>query len=252
MARTKRPEPIASFEVNMEDARSLVAYARSFTNHRKRRMRSELRDSVGEALKIAKNDRGTLDCLESDDLFVVFKPSANLDRYAFDDVRPLLRQALVAGCAALETYVADKAVEFISDVLAMENPPRKLREIPLSVGKWLEIDAQYERKKWGLRGVVEEHFRVTSSPAPSQIGEILSSIGVDKWERKTDNERGIKRGSTAESLARIATRRNKIAHTGDRVGQGRASLDITDVERDLAIITDVVQALEKVLASHSP
>ncbi len=34
-----------------------------------------------------------------------------------EDLRPLLRQAVVAGCAALETYVVDKAMYFIGSAL---------------------------------------------------------------------------------------------------------------------------------------
>lgn len=251
VARTPKPKPIASFETNMADAMSLVAYAQSFTNRRKRRMRSELRNGIGEVLKIAQKDRAHLDCLESDDLFVVFKPSAHVDRDGFSDLRPLLRQALVAGCAALETYVADTGMKFVGAALRSDEPPRRIQDIPLSVGRWLEIEEQYERKGWGLRRVVEEHFREISSPAPSQIGAILSSIGVVSWAKKVDAERGVTQGNTVTELDRITARRNRIAHTGDRVGQGRASLEVNEVQGDLAIITEVVEAIDQILASHS-
>ena len=89
--------PYQSFKENLEDAKTLVDYARAFRNKRNRRMRQELRYKIGDALYLPSNKRDALDCLESEDLFVVFKPNGNLRRSRFADLSPLLRQALVAG-----------------------------------------------------------------------------------------------------------------------------------------------------------
>ena len=40
----------------------------------------------------------------------VFFPGSSVQRTDFVDARPLLRQAVVAACAAFETYIGDKAM----------------------------------------------------------------------------------------------------------------------------------------------
>ena len=120
-----------------------------------RGMRQELRASVGKALKVPVRRRDDLDCLESDDLFVVFKPDGELGRDQFMDLQPLLRQSLVAGCTALETYVADKVMEYVGDALRAEEVPARMKNISLTVGEWLEIERRYKRRRWGIRTIVQ-------------------------------------------------------------------------------------------------
>lgn len=108
MTGVAKPAPMQAFQANMADAHHLLRLAEALTNTRVRRMRRELRERVGEVLGIRARDRGALDCLQSTHLFVTFLPGGQLRRSDFDDQRPLLRQALVAGCAATETYLATR------------------------------------------------------------------------------------------------------------------------------------------------
>src|SRR5262245_54018895 len=94
-SRAMKPNALEAFETNMADARHLVRLAEALTNTRARRMRRELRDRVGEALRVPSKDRDELDCLQSSHLFVTFLPGARIKRSDFDDARPLLRQAIV-------------------------------------------------------------------------------------------------------------------------------------------------------------
>lgn len=41
-------------------------------------------------------------------------------------------------------------------------------------------------------------------------------------------------------------RRNLIAHTGDRLGRGRASITVDEVEADLAVIVEIIDALDQI------
>ena len=183
MTGRRKLSPYEAFENNIADAESLVSFAVAFRNERSRRMREELRDRVGEAIKVPAKQRGDLDCIESDDLFMVFKPNGALSRADFQDLRPLLRQAIVAGCAALETYVADKAMGFVGPALRADPPPDRLMGLPLTVGDWLDINESYKRQSWGIRQIIEERLRELSSTAPSQIGIVLSTIGLSsrRW-----------------------------------------------------------------------
>lgn len=119
-----------AFEDNLADARCLLLRVEGFTNRRSRRMRKELRDRVGEALRIPRRDRADLDCLESDDVFVTFKPGSDLTTNDFLDHDPLLRQSLVAGCAAFETYVADWVLARVGSQLVSGTLTARAAQIP--------------------------------------------------------------------------------------------------------------------------
>lgn len=211
-------------------------------------MRQELRSGVGKALKVPMNRREELDCLESNDLFVVFMPDGKLGRDQFADLQPLLRQSLVAACAALETYVADKVMEHIGDALEAERVPTRMRDISLTVGHWTEIERKYKRRRWGIRAIIEEHIRNNSSTAPGSIGILLSTVGVQEWAKKIDSARKVDRGTTVKELDAITKRRNLIAHAADRQGRGRAVARARELEGQLATIRDVVEAIEEVLS----
>ena len=240
-------DPYEAFVDNIADARFLVACARAFENKRNRRMRQELRSRVGDALKVPVSQREGLDCLESDEVFVVFMPGGDIKRDQFGDLRPLLRQSLVAGCAALETYVADKAMRFVGAALRGDKLPDRMKDIGLTVGHWAEIEENYKRRRWGIRAVIDEYIRKTSSTAPNNIGVVLSTIGVDEWAKKIDSARNVVRGTTVRELDAITKRRNLIAHSADRKGRGRAPIKLQDVKEQLETIEKVVCAIEEVL-----
>lgn len=249
MPGTAKPKPIDAFADNMRDAHHLVRLADGLTNQRVRRMRKELRDRLGVAMRIPVKHRASLDCVESERLFLLFKPGCDLRPSDFVDHKPLLRQALVAGCAATETYLGDKVMDRVGPLLWKNGTPtERLKRIPMTVGDWLTIDDGYERDRRGLRErVVKPYVLIQASTAPSKVGELLSLIGLQRWTRQLDEARGVAVGDTEAFLDRVTNRRNRIAHNGDRVGRGRASLTIAEVRADLAGLESVVGAIEKVV-----
>ena len=238
-----------AFTSNIEDANVLLGYALAFENQRARRMRRELRDRVGEALKISQKQREQLDCLQSADVFLVFTPGGSLSRGDFGDLRPLLRQSLVAACAALETYVADKAMEFVGPALRADDIPSGMKEVPLTVGHWAE-SRNYKRAGWRIRPLIEKHIRETSSTAPNKIAEVLAIVGVKDWLKSVDAARKVKRGTTDAELTALTARRNRIAHTADRHGRGRASIKPEEVGGYLDTVNSAVEAIESLLKNH--
>ena len=82
-------------------------------------MRRELRDTMGKALNYPRKSWSSLDCVESSDIFGVVKPNGAVVREHFSEVelRPLLRQAVVAISAAVESYVVEKAGSYIGAAL---------------------------------------------------------------------------------------------------------------------------------------
>lgn len=247
MAGRRKPTARQAFDDNLDDAEALVSVVRVLQNRRVRRMRLELRERLGSALGLPKKDWDHLDCIESADLFAIFKPRSQVDRDSLSDKRlkPLLRQALVAACAAVETFVGDRVMERLGEALDSDPRPTRLLDLPMTVRDWLWIDETYERRRWGLREVVEVEVRRLASPAPSQIGIVFGTIGEKALWKRVDQRRGKSKGSSEGQLDKIYERRNRIAHQGDRSGRGRAAITVDEVENDLKHIAEIVNALDK-------
>lgn len=244
----QKPTAAEAFELNMADADELLRLVRVLADTRKNRMRLEHREAVSQVLGISRRDRDRLDRFESDDIYGVIKPGACIERKDLTEeaLRPVLRQALVAACAAVETFVADRVMERWSGAVNAETIPGRLLELPMTVGDWLRIESRYERKKWGLRELAEIEIRNRASPSPSQIGQLFSVVGEKNLWRRVDSHRGSARGLSEHTLDRIYARRNKIAHEGDRVGRGRAHISRDEVQQDLVAIRDVIAGLESI------
>lgn len=247
MAGKAKPTAKQAFDDNMDDALKLVLFAEALLNKRRRRMRVEKRERLGEALDLPKSKWDELDCIESEDLFAVFPPGSRLDRDAFADkaLRPLLRQALVAACAALETFVGDRVMERWSGALDADEKSSRLLQLPMTVEDWLRIEGSYKRRGWGLRQVAELEVRRVASPAPAQIGIAFSIVGEKGLWKRVDSRRHVKKGKTEVALDDLNKRRNRIAHNGDRVGLGRSAISADEVKDDLDSLIDIVDAIDK-------
>lgn len=252
MARATRQTPQQAFCANMEDAHHLVRLAEAFTNERApRRARREFRERIGRAMSLPRRCWDDLDCVESSQVLVVFKPGAALSRDHFIDHKPLLRQALVAACAATETYLADVAMSQMSRLTTSEQAATsRLRALPMTVGDWLHLEQRYKYRRRGLHEQVIRHqVEDLASTDPSKVGALLSLLGVSDWARKLDHHRGSQKGETFALLDRVTKRRNKIVHTGDRQGLGRAPISVLEVKADLAALESIVGALESLFAA---
>lgn len=232
----------------MRDAEYLVTLAEAMTNVRSRSMRRELQDKIGSALRVPKAHHANLDCLQSRHVFITFLPGSELSRASVDRL-PLLRQALVAGCAATETYLADKVMSKTAVRLKPNNATKNLKAVPMSVEAWLDVRHGYKVPTRGLQErVLHPYIREQASTSPSKVGLLLSLVGVDNWARRVDDTRGVPRGETVGFLERVTARRNRIAHTGDRVGHSRGRLTIEQTRADLGSLREVVPAIEGMLA----
>lgn len=194
-----------------------------------------------------------LDCVESAQVLVVFKPGAALSRDHFVDHKPLLRQALVAACAATETYLADVAMSQMSRLTTSEQAATtRLRALPMTVGDWLHLEQRYKYRRRGLHEqVIRRQVEELASTDPSKVGALFSLLGISDWTRKMDHHRACQRGETFELLDRLTKRRNKIVHTGDRQGLGRAPITVAEVKGDLAALESIVGAMENIFATRS-
>jgi hypothetical protein len=196
---------------------------------------------------VPKGKWDSLDCVESDDVFVVLKPGGAARRAHFTEaeLRPLLRQAVVAAAAAVESYVAEKAATYAASALA--NPPDRLKEVAITLVNVMDIEKRYKRRGWGYRAVLEAHLEREASSDPAKIGKVLSTVGKKGFWPKVDSHRKVAKGTSETQLRALAERRNKIAHTGDRTPTGRSPLTLSDAESHVANAKSIVEALEAVL-----
>jgi hypothetical protein len=210
-------------------------------------MRRELRESIGKALRVVKAQRSELDCVESDDVFVLLKPGGAVRRHHFTEpeLRPLLRQAVVAAAAAVESYVSEKAATYVAAALA--DPPERLKDVSISLADVMTIESRYKRRAWGYRAVLQSYLEREASADPSKIGVVLSTVGQTGYWAKMDALRKVDKGTSEAQLRALAHRRNKIAHTGDRTATGRSALTLVDAEAHVANAKSIVEAMERVL-----
>jgi len=249
MSRTPKPTPLEAFDLNLQDAEWLIKTAKILSNQRTRRPRSERREAIGQVLRIPARHREGLDCIENEEIFLVIKPGASIDRSHVASLDPLLRQAIVAANAALETFVADVVIDRVGALIRRpEDLPSRLGKLHLTVGQWKEINDTYSVHRRGLRErVLIPAIKEASSTSPSQIGIVLSMIGITGWESKVDDLRRVKRGSTRTQLEALSSRRNRIAHEGDRRGQGRAPITIEEAGGFVRLADDVCHSISALI-----
>lgn len=249
--RPKATPALHQFETSIADAELLVALAQALTSKRRRNMRSERRTRVAEAFDVRKSEYGRLALVESDDLWVVFKPAATLLPAQLQDTSPLLRPAIVSACAALETFVADTAIAELKRVFNVNDAPSRFRDIPFTVGQWLLVEDKFKRTKWGVRRIVEDWLRKNASTAPSKIGEVLSTVGLNNgWSKSVDRLRQVSPGSTERQLAAITERRNAIAHRSDWTGSKQKAISVSETVEFITFVRSVATALDQHCAAQ--
>lgn len=156
--------------------------------------------------------------------------------------------SVVALAAAVETFVADRVMERYSAATKANPRPARLLGLTMTVDDWLRIESSYQRKAWGLRNLVELEVRQRASTTPSVIGELFSMVGERNLLQRVDGQRKLSKGASAAELSNLCTRRNKVAHDGDRQGRGRAAITVDQVERYLASMSSIVAALDALTA----
>jgi hypothetical protein len=245
--RPKQRSPLETFEANITDAELLLKLSEAFTNLRSKRLRTEMREKLGKVLRVGKRRWDMLDGIQSRSVFVVLLDHARIRRQHLADQGPLLRAVVVAACAAFETFVADIAKRELTSLLKskrLEDLPKRLREVQMSFGDWVEIEAGYTRRVWGIRSHLEKWLEMEASTSPIKVGHILSAVGFENWAREVDRHRGVEAGLTVGQLKQIAERRNRIAHSLDRKNTLTPS-QVTLMVSDIRSIAGALEELSK-------
>jgi hypothetical protein len=131
--------------------------------------------------------------------------------------------------------------------------PNYLKDMTITIDEWHTIENGYQRRRRGLVEVsLRDRVARLSSADPDPIGKLLAMIRVDGWAQKVDGQRKVAKGTTHKQLKELATRRNAIAHTGDRKGRGRAVIDMETAQRHIDNARSIVEALDAVLGVPGP
>ncbi len=249
----RKPTPMGAFDLNMGDAVWMIELAEALANQRSRGIYSGTRESLGTALRMTKKVQDGFEVMESDDFFVIIKPGSDVTLESLQDRTALLRHAIVAACAATETYFADRIIELVRPQLRAHRtrngalPPR-LRSIQLTVGEAIELDHQYKNRRGLTERVVAPYIRERASVDPGALGEALSVAGHKGVFARIDAALEWPKGRCEKRMTEVANRRNVIAHTGDRAGRGRSPLSVDEARGITDDLTAIVHAAESLLA----
>ena len=209
----------------------------------------------GDRAWVLKTKRDQLDCVESSDIFLGLSPkvaSAVMTLTRRLCARCYGRPLFVAIAAAVESYVAEKACEFVGSALRRSDRPARLNSLPLTLGAAMAVEATYTRRGWGWRRLVEDWVESEASSNPDKIGMLFSAVGARLDWRAVDARRKVGRGTSQQQLHKLCSRRNVIAHTGDIRGSGKAHLSIREVELFLVNARSIVEEIDRHLAACHP
>ena len=134
-----------------------------------------------------------------------------------DGINFLLRQAVVVGCTALESFFWDALRENVLTIVRARKrgADKSLRELTLSLDDYLSLEG-YDDQDIRLKQIILKNFERGTLYDASSIDRIAKILTVkDFWLKvaaKTGNpDKDIKR-----HIGEIINRRNQVAHRADR------------------------------------
>jgi hypothetical protein len=147
--------------------------------------------------------------------------------------------------AAVESYIAEKAATYIGD--ALDGHSGRVRTVNVTLGDVFDIEQTLTRRRFGWRRILQEKIERDASAAPRKIDSVFDLVGKSVPWSKVDKNRKVANGKSREQMEELAKRRNRIAHTGDRVGSGRAAISISDAQDHLENAKEIIEAMETLL-----
>lgn len=209
--------PLEAFEENLADAERMLRLAIGLADVRVKRMRADFKRNLGAALGVPSDERALLERAEGRDAWVILKPHANLSREMFGEeaLSPLVRQSVIVIGAAVEGFVADRAVAAVNEMLYGARLPQ------------------------AATARLTNDIRLEASADPKKISSVFKRLGVEQILPEACEEAGFKVNTV---LADLVVLRNRIAH-----GRGAEALSPGTVLELLERTRSVVRALEEVL-----
>lgn len=138
----------------------------------------------------------------------------------------LLRQAVVVGCSALESFVWDILRENALTVIKARGrkADSSLKEVTLTLDDYLSLEG-YTDPDERLKEIILKRFERGTLYDSAKIDEIMKILTVkDLWKDITDHC-GLDAKTIRSQLNDLILRRNQIAHRADRPEVGDTSVE---------------------------
>jgi hypothetical protein len=119
--------------------------------------------------------------------------------------------------------------------------------VSVTLGDVFDIEQTLTRRRFGWRRILQEKIEREASAAPGKIESVFDFVGKPVRWSHIDKRRHVASGKSRGQMEELAKRRNRIAHTGDRAGSGRAAISIGDAQGHLENAKATIEALEVIL-----
>jgi hypothetical protein len=129
----------------------------------------------------------------------------------------LLRQAIVVGCTALESFYWDALRENVLTIVRARKGGAdiSLRDIKLTLGDYLSIEA-WEDPDVRLKQIILKNFERQTLYDVESIDRISKILTVPNLWDKVAERCGVPEKTLKMYVGELITRRNQIAHRADR------------------------------------
>ena len=134
-----------------------------------------------------------------------------------DGINFLLRQAVVVGCTALESFFWDALQENVLTIVRARKrgADESLREITLSLDDYLSLEG-YADSDVRLQQIILKNFERATLYDASSIENIAKILTVKDFWAKITAKTGNPDNEIKRHIGEIIQRRNQIAHRADR------------------------------------
>ncbi len=210
--------PSTAFENNFRSAETILKVYRLLASEGSPKIQAELIAQARVLLQVSQEEELIL--LLNDLFLGIVREHADVRPTFF---RPahlslLLRQAIVAACAAMDVYYNDLLRRNLFKVFLVKQrnfSKKHLREIQLSLDDYLSI-VQDPNPNSRLEQLLLKHFERKTLSNVEGLTEVLEILGIERPWTQIAQIVGLPENSLRQQVQNVVARRNDIIHRGDR------------------------------------
>ena len=171
-----------------------------------------------------------------------------------DGTNFLLRQAVIVGCTALESFFWDVLRENVLTIVRARKrqADETLRKLILTLDDYMSLE-DYADPEMRLQQIILKNFERETLYDIEKIGKIASILTVREFWRQVAERCGAREQDIKNQLNELISRRNQIAHRADRPeealertdgidGHGLRAIHYAWVNMRVAAASNVVEA----------
>jgi len=202
---------------NFSVADHLLQLHELFRGLQEGRIDEPLRLAVCTCFEIPENS--VLRHARNDQVVLVAKGTAPIPQSLLveDGINFLLRQAVVVGCTALESFFGDALRENVLTIVRARRrrADESLKKITLSLDDYLSLEG-YEDPDVRLQQIILKTFERGTLYDASSIEKIANILTVTNFWDKVSAKTGNPDNELKRQISELVQRRNQIAHRADR------------------------------------